>query len=56
VSKWLDRSRLNASCGIRDRLTEPRIKSALNRMFACNEKAVTNLDSFLAHAQRASAT
>jgi hypothetical protein len=57
LTKWLDRSRLNAACGVRDHLTEPRMKSALNRMFASTEKAITNLDSFLAQGQvrRASA-
>ena len=55
LAAWLDRSRLNAACGIRDHLTEPRMKSALGRLFANSEQAVTNLDTFLAQAQQASA-
>jgi len=48
VTAWLDRSRLNAARGIRDHLTEPRMKSAINRLFANTEQAITNLDTFLA--------
>jgi hypothetical protein len=50
LSRWLDRSRLNAACGVRDHLTEPRMQSALDRMFANNEQAITNLDTLLAQA------
>jgi hypothetical protein len=52
LAKWLDRSRLNAASGVRDHLTEPRMQSALDRMFANNEQAITNLDALLAQAPR----
>jgi hypothetical protein len=52
---WLDRSRLNAACGARDHFTEPRMKSALNRLFAHTEQAIANLDAFQAQVQRATA-
>ena len=55
LSAWLDRSRLNAACGVRDHLTEPRMKPALSRLFANTEQAITNLGTFLAPAQQASA-
>jgi hypothetical protein len=45
LSKWLDRSRLNAASGIRDHLTEPRTQSALDRFFANTERAIMNLDA-----------
>jgi hypothetical protein len=50
LAAWLDRSRLNATHGIRDHLTEPRMKSALNRLFASIEQVLTNLDAFSAQA------
>jgi hypothetical protein len=56
LAAWLDQSRLNVACGIRDHLTEPAMKSALDRLFANTEQAITNLDAFLAQAQQASAT
>jgi hypothetical protein len=52
LTKWLDRSRLNAACGIRDHLTEPRMTSALDRYFANTERAIMNLDAFTAHARQ----
>jgi hypothetical protein len=55
LAAWLDRSRLNAACGVRDHLTGPRMKSALSRLFANTEQAITNLDTFLAPAQQAGA-
>ena len=55
LAAWLDRSRLNAACGVRDHLTEPRMKSALDRLFASTEQAITNLDAFLAQARQAGA-
>jgi NAD(P)-binding Rossmann-like domain len=55
LTAWLDRSRLNAACAIRDHQTEPRTKSALKRLFANTGQAITNLDRFQAQAQQASA-
>jgi hypothetical protein len=45
LSKWLDRSRLNAASGVRDHLAEPRMKSALNRMFSNTDRAIANLEA-----------
>jgi hypothetical protein len=45
LAAWLDRSRLNAACGVGDHLAEPRMKSALDRLFANTERAITNLGS-----------
>jgi NAD(P)-binding Rossmann-like domain len=50
LSAWLDRSRLNLACGVRDHLAEPRMRSALDRLFANTEQAITNLGTFQAHA------
>jgi hypothetical protein len=55
LTKWLDRARLNPASGMRDHLAEPRMRSALDRLFANTEQAINNLDRFLAQAQRASA-
>ena len=43
LAAWLNRSRLNAARGIRDHLAEPRMKTALDRLFANNERAIANL-------------
>jgi hypothetical protein len=56
VTSWLDRSRLNAARGIRDHLTEPRMKAAINRLLANTEQAITNLDTFLPQGRQASVT
>jgi hypothetical protein len=55
VSAWLDRSRLNAACGIRDHLTEPRMKSAVDRLFANTAQAISNLTTIQAQARQATA-
>jgi hypothetical protein len=55
LAAWLDRSRLNAARGIRDHLTEPAMKSAVHRLLANNEKAVSNLTMFQAQARQATA-
>ena len=53
LSAWMEGARLNAGRGIRDHLTDPRMKSALARMFANAEPAVTNLETLQAQAQQA---
>jgi NAD(P)-binding Rossmann-like domain len=55
LAAWLERSRLNGARGVREHLTEPRMKSAFNRLFANNGQAMTNLAAFLAQAQQAGA-
>jgi NAD(P)-binding Rossmann-like domain len=48
VSSWLQRSRLNATCGIRDHLDDPQMKAALDRLFTNIEPAIARLDTFTA--------
>jgi hypothetical protein len=55
LAAWLDRSRLNLACAVRDHLSEPRMKSALDRLFANTEQAITNLTAFLAQGRQPSA-
>jgi hypothetical protein len=45
VSAWMERARLNAARGIGDHLADPRMQTALTRMFANAEQAVTNLET-----------
>ena len=47
---WMEGARLNAARGVGDHLTEPRVTSALNRMFANADAAVANLDRLIASA------
>jgi hypothetical protein len=44
LSAWMERARLNAARGIGDHLTDPRMNSALARMFANAEPAVKKLE------------
>jgi hypothetical protein len=56
LSGWMERARLNAARRIGDHLADPRMKSALARMFANAGPAVTNLETFRAqpgHAHQA---
>ena len=46
----MEQARLNAARGIGAHLTDPRMKSALARMFANAEPAVTKLQAFQAQA------
>jgi hypothetical protein len=48
LSAWMERARLNAARGIGAHLADPRMKSALTRMFATAEPAVTRLETLLA--------
>jgi NAD(P)-binding Rossmann-like domain len=45
---WMQRSRLNASAGIRDHLDDPQMQSALARLFASVEPAIAKLAEFTA--------
>jgi hypothetical protein len=53
LSAWMERARLNAARGIGDHLTDPRMASALTRMFANAEPAVAKLEEFQAQRLRA---
>jgi hypothetical protein len=53
LSAWMEGARLNAARGIGDHLTDPRMKSALTRMFTNAEPAVQKLETFQAEAQQA---
>ena len=48
--RWMERSRLNGARGIGEHAADPTMQSALNRMFANSENAVTNLERLLAPA------
>jgi hypothetical protein len=51
LSAWMEGARLNGVRGIGAHLTEPRMKSALARMFANAEPAVQKLQTFQARAR-----
>jgi hypothetical protein len=53
LSAWMEGARLNATRGIGDHLTDPRMKSALARLFANADPAVQKLETFQAQAQQA---
>jgi glycerol-3-phosphate dehydrogenase len=48
VSSWMQRSRLNASSGVRDHLDDPLMKSALERLFTNIEPAIAKVRAFMA--------
>jgi hypothetical protein len=49
----MEGARLNAARGIGDHLTDPRMTSALTRMFANAEPAVAKLETLQAQTQQA---
>ena len=53
LSAWMEGARLNAARGIGDHLADPRMTSALTRMFANAESAVAKLETLQAEAQQA---
>ena len=55
LSAWMEGARLNAARGAGDHLTDPRMKSALARMFTNAEPAVTNLQTLQAQHQQPAA-
>jgi hypothetical protein len=48
LSAWMERARLNAARGIGDHLADPRMTSALTRIFANVEPAIAKLEAFQA--------
>ena len=48
LSSWMQRSRLNATRGVRDHLDDPLMKSALERLFTNIEPAIAKLQAFMA--------
>jgi hypothetical protein len=48
VSAWMQRSRLNATCGIRKHEDDPQLKAAINRYFINVKPAIAKLESFTA--------
>jgi hypothetical protein len=48
VSSWMQRSRLNATCGLADHQDDPQMKSALGRLFTNIEPAISNLEKLIA--------
>jgi hypothetical protein len=49
VSSWMQRSRLNATCGLADHQHDPQMKSALARLFTNIEPAISKLEKLTAH-------
>ena len=52
VYSWMQRSRLNATCGIADHQDDPEMKSALTRVFTNIEPAISKLDKLTAGSPR----
>jgi NAD(P)-binding Rossmann-like domain len=52
LSAWMEQARLNAARGISDHLTDPRMKTALTRMFANAEPAITKLEALQTQARQ----
>lgn len=48
LSAWLERSRLNATRGTSAHLADPRMQSAMARMYANFERAITSLGTLQA--------
>jgi hypothetical protein len=48
VSSWMQRSRLNATCGMADHQEDPQMKSALARLFDNMEPAISKLETLTA--------
>jgi hypothetical protein len=48
VHSWMQRSRLNATCGMADHHDDPLMKAALGRLFTSIEPAIRKLDAFTA--------
>jgi Pyridine nucleotide-disulphide oxidoreductase len=50
ITAWLNRSRLNASSGLRDRFGDPRVQQAMQRFVASVRPGVTRLTELIARA------
>jgi hypothetical protein len=48
LAAWVERSRLNATRGIRDHLAEPRMSSAVTRLLTNIKPGMAKLETFLA--------
>jgi putative NAD(P)-binding protein len=48
LASWMEHARLNATCGIGDHSDDPRMQSALGRVFTNIEPAISNLESLKA--------
>jgi hypothetical protein len=48
LSAWMQRSRLNATCGMGDHRADPLMTSALVRLFTNIEPAINNLETLMA--------
>ena len=48
LSSWMQRSRLNATCGMADYQGDPQMKAALARLFTNIEPAISKLETFMA--------
>jgi NAD(P)-binding Rossmann-like domain len=48
LSSWMQRSRLNATCAVRDHLDDPLMKSGLARLFTNIEPAIAKLETLMA--------
>jgi hypothetical protein len=48
VAAWMQRSRLNATCGIGDHQGDPLMESALARLFTSIEPAISKLETLMA--------
>ena len=48
LSSWMQRSRLNATCGMADHQGDPQMKSALARLFTNIEPAISKLETLMA--------
>jgi NAD(P)-binding Rossmann-like domain len=53
VYSWMQRSRLNATCGLADHQDDPQLKAALTRLFTNIEPAISKLGKLTAQAHRA---
>lgn len=56
LSGWMQRSRLNATCGIGAHQADPLMQSALARLFTNIEPAISNLETLMAGASVGTAT
>lgn len=48
LSAWMQRSRLNATCGMADHQADPLMTSALTRLFTSIEPAINKLETLMA--------
>src|SRR4029077_15319996 len=51
LAAWMERSRLNASRGVGEHMSDPQVQSAFGRLLVNSKSATDNLKGFLALAQ-----